>query len=239
MKKKNDYQLKAEQGFHSNDVEGSIFRKGEKSQEDWEKELGIDGIKKSLKEHGWESWQWRVLTQKAIKKHKYSTHFVEAFSPYFHGYLRGDSKESLRDACEHILNKAQKFNSCEKKTNHNFEPKEGYSNGLLSCKHCGFWGYTNLFAKIRSDIEHYKIYATVSRNHESESREAISQVGLAFNGFGGMLIKNINEEGYSFCNSDFKLNDKFLKELWGLFIKHKLIKKKCVKAKKGETDGNN
>ena len=220
-----DYTLKTEHGFHSNKFEYNVLSKNGKSQLDWEKELGIDSIRVSLREHGWETWQWNVHTQKEIDECEFNTHFVEAFSPYYHGYLRGDSRVSLRDACEKILNISQRFNDCERKTGHLFEPKEEYSNGLLSCKYCGFWGYSNLFHGLKDEVENYKICVDVEKENAFEVRQAIRKIGLASNLCGGLLIKNLGDDLYTRCDGEFNLSEEFLVDLWGLFRRYGVIKK--------------
>ena len=62
----------------------------------------------------------------------------------------------------------------------------------------------------------------------SEHRKSASKLGLGFNMFGGLLIKKTNNKYERVEN--FRLNDKLLKDLRKVFVKHKLIKK-CVLPK--------
>lgn len=215
---------KIQKDLHSNDCAINEFR-GEKTKEQYEKELGVAPALIALKKMGWLRSQWRIYTKTTLKKCKHLTFFVEIFSDYYHGYLRGDSRISLKVACNNALNLAMKFNKCEKTQGHVFEPMPKYDNGLLHCKKCGFWGYSSKFERMTSEIEHYKLYFHMAQENNAKHIEILRKFGFAFNGFGGLLIRN-NLEGkkHSLIKKEI-ITEKCLQDIRKVLFKHKFLEK--------------
>lgn len=210
-------------GFHSGDYDFLIGEKtvNGKTLEKWEEDFNIKNIKFALKEMGWDRWQWNVMTKEETKRYKNLTNFVEVFSDSYHGYLRGDSKVSLKQACLKVLNTAMKYNECEKKTGHTYVSMKGYDNGLLRCKRCGFHGYTSLFEQRSDEVRNYKFMAEHWQKELFELDQAMQKIGLGHNGSRNILI--LGKPHNLIVDDDYKADDKFLDELRKLFLKHKSI----------------
>lgn len=133
--------------MHSNDfshkLDGQIDGK---TQKEWETEFGILGFLAHMEGLGWSTYQWRYSDPATAQPSTFNRKpcFVEFFSQYYHGYLRGDG-DTVREAVERCVNIAQRYAQCERKPGrgHEYVPfrrgknGEEYTNGLLMCKHCG------------------------------------------------------------------------------------------------------
>lgn len=217
--------MKIEKSIHSNDCSYSLFS-SRKTKKEYEKELDVSASLKALKSMGWHRSQWHIYTKADLKKYKHMTIFVEIFSDYYHGYLRADSRISLKHACNKALNKAMKFNMCEQKHGHIFEPIPTYDNGLLHCKKCGFWGYTSKFEQMNRETEHYKLYYHMAQENNAKYTEILRKYGIAFNGFGGLLIRDtLNGKNHSFILKE-PITEECLQDIRKVLIKHKFLEKK-------------
>lgn len=156
-----------------------------KTKEEWEKELDIDGLIVRFKELGWEvmNWSYDNVNNKR--------HFVECTGPYYSDFLRGDSEVSLKEAFEKVLNKMQKFNQCENTNGgHEYTNRPGYNNGLLACKKCGFGGYTNLVKIKNRELDHYKSIYEHTCERLSAIQISLNELNVGVNMFGGLIIND-------------------------------------------------
>ena len=179
-----------------------------------ENKLKIKGIINHLKELGWDSYQRRYeegLSQgseediKTFKKRfKYVTHFAEFFSEKYNGMLRGDSKNSLREAVEKCLNRAQKYCACEQRKGHEYVPYKNkkdlkeYDNGLVMCKHCGFNGYTNIIKDTERQISTLENIVNIKQELIMNMSRSAKKNGLDFNILGDLLNRNETQEYLDF-----------------------------------------
>lgn len=206
----------ADESLHSNEC--SPLRG--KNKADYEEAFGIAPMLKALKDMGWDRWQWHNYSRADLDKYKHATCFIEMFGDHFKGMLRGDSNKNLKEAVEHVLNKAMRMNKCEMDTGHSYTTAKGYTNGLMECSNCGFMGYTNLFQIKMSEISHYKMVAQMHQEEIRKQMQVISEFGMAFNGFGGMLILDkVGEKKHSFLRPK-PLDQVFLTQLRDVFIKN-------------------
>lgn len=178
--------------MHNRDFDYKIDGKIEnKTKKEWEAELGLTGIIVRMEKLGWEIMNWSYEKPEDIEKYKNFTHFVECTGPYYTDFLRGDSKISLKDAFEKVLNKMEKFNQCEIRDGHDFTSREGYDNGVLSCKKCGFGGYTNLVEITKNEKELYENMYKGLIKKISNMNSSMIKIGnglSGFNMFGGIII---------------------------------------------------
>lgn len=176
-------------GFHSNDFNGFGLRTekiDERTREEWEQEFGIVGLVNHLSGLGWSRYQWRFVPpekQAASKAAFEAKHgkaprrefecFAEFFSPYFHGYLRGDGP-TVREAVEECVNTAQRYATCGNTTGHAYVPYkhggkgEEYTNGLIMCRHCGFCGHTTLIEAMKTENENLRLYLNIEQERCAE-----------------------------------------------------------------------
>lgn len=182
--------MKGEILLHSKDFKYRQRIDG-KDLKEWESEFGLKGMIKHLHSLGWENYQWNY--EKTITE-SYQTHFAEFFSPYYHGMLRGDSKESVADAIEKCLNRAQKYNQCEQKKGHEFKPYQRpngtvYDNGLIECKHCGFNGYSGMVDNLKQQVEMLEIRLRHEQELKANMIRNAEKEGFGFNIFGSLIYK--------------------------------------------------
>ena len=217
----------------------------EKKLLDREKELGIRGILKHLEELGWSIYQWRYEedlnegTEKQIENYKkrfsYSKHFVEVFSPYYNGMLRGESKKTLREAVEKCLTKAQGFCKCEHETGHEYVPykrkdeSEEYDNGLVMCKHCGFWGYTNKVKVLEREKESIENELESRKKNIGKMYSSSEKFGFGFNMFGEMMMRRDDEKFEKFMETKGLEIEKMIKQELDTYISMKVALKNILK----------
>ena len=165
--------------FHSNDFGFNQPINGKK-QEEHEADFGVVGEIAHLKELGWERYQWRYTKEDECKENNKVGKmciaqgcFAEFFSLYFNGYLRGDGK-TVKEAILKCLHKAQKFAACK---NHEYLSKEGYTNGLIICKHCGFWGHTTMIKSLKDQIRHLTIQLEVEKEFNARNERDMKEKG--------------------------------------------------------------
>lgn len=150
-----------------------------KTKEEWEKEFGIKESIYSLHKLGWERYQWNIESEEDIQEDEYYTHFAEFFSPYYNGYLRGDSRTSLKEATEQCLGIAQRYATCENRTGHEYITKTNSS--YASCKHCGFDGFSTGIQKLQSKIQYLKSQLKCERKRNQKILENAKKEGIIFN----------------------------------------------------------
>ena len=158
-----------------------------KTKEDWEKEWELEGVIEHLHSLGWERYQWNFESEEELEEFPNCTHFAEFFSPYYHGYLRGDSKTSLKEAMEVCLNTAQRYAQCETKTGHEYITSPGYSNGLIECRFCGFHGYSPQIDTLKKQIENLEIHLRTVQEDQAKWIQNAKKHGITFNHFGKVL----------------------------------------------------
>lgn len=212
------------QSIHSSDF--GYIRKANLTQEEFEEKRGINNIREALKTLGWETWQWRNCTKTDLKKYPSFTNFVEAFGKNYNGYLRGDSRKSLKDACNQILNRAQKMAQCEMKgSGHVYRSMKGYENGMINCSKCGFWGYNNIFSHMNRDLSSIKFEINHIKKEFGTFRENIRILGFGSNLCAKALFieKPLSKAGIIINESP--KTEKYYQDLKKLLIKHKLMEK--------------
>lgn len=157
--------------------------------------LGIRPYLEHLKSIGWDSIQWRFypdsFTIKADEKDVKPVQFVEAFGSRYKGYIRGNSRVSLLEACKSALQQAQGFARCEMTTGHDYEPYKGYSNGLMACKNCGFNGYNTLTELDQFSISHLKACLKFENAMRNEIMSNMKEWGITLK-FDGQFIIDQN-----------------------------------------------
>jgi hypothetical protein len=185
---------------HSNDFAYRL--QNEKQLHDVERELGIRSMLEHMKEAGWDSYQWRNSREGRCS-------FIELSGMAYRDYKRTESTTGIRHAVEAMLNRVQAISRCERTTGHDFTGRQGYDNGVLACRHCGFGGYASTFKRQASELEHWRTLA-----EETNSRLATisSRLGVHLNTFGQILLENRHipeagaEDGYAVIGDTDKVS---------------------------------
>lgn len=174
---------------HSKDL---ILRGIDKSE--IEEALGIRGYLEHLKNIGWDEYQWRYYPDDfsvSTAQDERPVRFVEVFGSRYKGYIRGNSRISLLDACKSSLHQAQKFAQCEMQNGHDYEPYQGYSNGLMACKHCGFNGYNTLTGIDRSMISNLESCFRAEKAMRNEMMMHMREWGITLKFDGRFVVDQI------------------------------------------------
>lgn len=162
--------------MHSNDFDQPWRKIKSSTKEDIEKEQNIIGMIAHLKKLGWSNYQWNLKEENS--QFKGLSNFAEFFAPYYHGYLRGDSEESLYEAVKSCLNEAQKFTACEVRTGHKYRERPKYENGLCVCKHCGFNGFSPQINTLKSEVFNLRIHLKIVQEQLANIQEKTGLTGL-------------------------------------------------------------
>jgi len=170
---------------HSSDFKHDVNGEGKLHQA--ERDLGIRSMLAHMADAGWDSYQWRNSVDG-------KTSFLELSGTTYSDFKRANSTTGVKAAVEQVLNRVQAISKCEQTTGHDFTGRDGYNNGVLACKHCGFGGYASNFRRQQSELEQWK--------HRAE--DAVEKLGIVgmrlgvhFNIAGDILLakKNIAGEG--------------------------------------------
>jgi hypothetical protein len=147
---------------------------------DIERQLGIRSMLEHMTEAGWDAYQWRNSKESQRS-------FLELSGMAYSDFKRSDSTTGIRHAVEAMLNRVQAIVCCERTSGHDFSARNGYENGLLACRHCGFGGYAANFKRQAQEIEHWKMQA--EQAHERLSIVG-ARLGVYFNAAGQVLLAN-------------------------------------------------
>lgn len=152
--------------------------------------LDITGELAHLSSLGWNDYQWRYIPAGGGTLLN-DTHFYEGFSPWFSGYIRGDSKHSLKEAVSKALQQAQRFAQCERTIGHEYEPYRGFKNGLQACKRCGFHGHTTGVGVLNYALRDAKLQLSVAAHGLADLRRELEAWGITQTFSGQFLIDEV------------------------------------------------
>lgn len=174
-----DTNKKGEMIMHSDDFEeyGGILNG--KTKKEWEKEFQIEGLLYHLHQLGWETYQWYREEEDDVAKERDIICFAECFSPYYNGYLRGDSSISVKEAVEQCLRTAQLYAACENRTGHHYTKEKNSS--YASCTHCGFDGFSSTVQTLQSRIKYLEIQLKCERECNQKIIQNANKEGIYFN----------------------------------------------------------
>jgi hypothetical protein len=174
------------EGFHSKDfrIDFADIAAPPKiaglTQAEWETRFESVGAIEHLKELGWSNYQWRYTSPEQIAKNELAFGyklgcFAEFFSPYYHGYLRGDG-DTLNAAIMACLNRAQKMAECEIRTHHQYKvrPMQGY----VTCELCGFNGFSPQVQTLRQSNDNLQSHIKFLQGQAIRFEEAIYKAGM-------------------------------------------------------------
>ena len=72
----------------------------------------------------------------------------------------------MREAVLQCLNQAQKFAACRE---HTYQSAKGYTNGLIRCIKCGFWGHSTVVNALKAQVSHLTIALEVEKEFNARN----------------------------------------------------------------------